>query len=158
MREARETIRRKKKSHEVIHSHNTKDNRNKNIAACVSSNSISLLISRTKKFAQQTSQQIPENQQGHHRWDSEHQCARSQDHSHFLGFRTRPSGSPPTFRISHTFFSNSTLPTIPPSSMYHFWYTGWRAAIWSMRDWRPQQKYSGPRGSPCWTPDSFSWL
>src|SRR5438309_2933411 len=47
------------------------------------------------------------------------QSGSSQDHSHFWGFKTRPSGSPPALRISHTFSSNSGLPTIPPSSMYH---------------------------------------
>src|SRR6185312_545807 len=73
----------------------------------------------------------------------------SHDHSHFLGLRTRPSGGPLTRSSSHTWRRMGTGATIPPSSMYHFWYTGPRAAISSTKGASAKQKYKGPRGSPC---------
>jgi len=64
----------------------------------------------------------------------------SQDHSHLAGLRWRPRGGPLERRMSQTLRSTSTGATIPPSSMYHFWYTGQSLEISSTREERPKQK------------------
>ena len=81
------------------------------------------------------------------------QLSSSQLHSHFEGFRCRPKAGPRDLRISHAFERSSTSPTMPPSSMYHLLYTGPSSLIWFTRHMRPQQKYKGPKGSPCCTPE-----
>jgi hypothetical protein len=53
----------------------------------------------------------------------------SQDHSHFEGFRCRPRAGPFSFNKAQTFSRTGTDATIPPSSMYHFWYSGFKLEI-----------------------------
>src|SRR5689334_14627939 len=80
------------------------------------------------------------------------QLGLSHDHSHFDGLRCSPRAGPCVCKILHTFLRSSTLPTMPPSSMYHLLQTGPSAWISFTRQLMPQQNYSGPSGSPCCTP------
>jgi len=69
------------------------------------------------------------------------ELAFSHDHSHFWGFRNNPRDGPLTRRICQTFMSTGTVATMPPSSMYHFWYSGPRARISSTKGASAKQKY-----------------
>src|SRR5947209_19704568 len=111
-----------------------KDKRSRNMAAWVSSKSISLDITPSVIPRRESLTNSSVNDSGPRGtpniWIlsvgvigtleiglSSLQSGSSQDHSHFWGFKTRPSGSP-SFKDFHTFSSNSGLPTIQPSSIY----------------------------------------
>jgi len=62
------------------------------------------------------------------------------DHSHLFGLSLSPSGGPFSFSNFQTWRRTGAGATIPPSSMYHFWYSGLKARISSTKGARARQK------------------